>query len=98
MDVKAVALAAPFLVETQPWDGERLPHGRRSLPVATALVGNGHVVDCLDVGCRAQVLNRGDESFGPRIQEMFGLWPVLGSAPLLGLEILLRCEASRLGK
>jgi len=56
-------------------------------------VGNGHVVDSLDMRCLSQTFDRSNEAFDARVQCVLGYRLVVCFAPSYGLVILVSREA-----
>lgn len=74
---------------TQARRAQRRPKGRRGLPLRALLVGDGDVVDGLDVrGALADLLHRGDEALGARVQQVLRLRAALARAKGRGLGVL----------
>lgn len=82
----------------EPAGPDGVPEGRGGLEPAAAAVGDGEVVDGLDMGSVAHVLDGGDEALCARVEQVLGLGPAVGLAPLLHLSVLLRREARRLAE
>lgn len=63
------------------------------MPFRALLIGNGQIVDSLDMGGLADVLDGGDEALGTGVEKMFGLGAAIGFAPLSGFEVFVLGEA-----
>lgn len=90
------AVAAGPVTETSEADG--VPKGRSCQKLAPVAVGDGQVVDGLDLGSAAHVLDGGDEALCARVEQVTGLGPVGSIAPFLHFAMLLRCEARGLAE
>jgi len=56
-------------------------------------IGNGHVVDSLDMRCLSQTFDCSNEAFDTRVQCVLGFWLVVCFAPSYSLVILVSSEA-----
>lgn len=68
---------------------ESLRKARDSEELTASGVGNGHVVYSLDMGSLAQLLDRGDEASGARVQSVLWQGLVIGLAPCDSFGMLL---------
>lgn len=99
MHLELIPLCRTFLrAFTQPGNAECVPESGTCLPPRTSLVGDGEVVDGLDMRCMADVLDRRDEALCTRVKEMLRLWTTVGLAPLSRFKKLLVRVASRLAE
>lgn len=83
---------------TETAEADGVPEGRSGQKLAPAVVGDGQVINGLDVGGPAHVLDGGDEALCARVEQVTGLWTVVGHTPLLHFVLLLRREARGLAE